>query len=240
MRNRWNADEAAAHEGPLAQCVYATRLLGADRTVVAHGGGNTSVKVRRTDLFGDPLDVLHVKGSGWDLDAIEPEGFTALDLARVRRLADLDDLPDTVMLGELLQARLDPAAPSPSVETIIHALLPAAAVMHTHPNSLLAMSNTDGGEQRVRELYGGSVIVVPYAMPGFRLGGKMVAGYAGFARNCGFYPHSGNIIPQFADEIAALRFRHRPGAISFTPARPLPEDLVRRLVAARLAELGLA
>ena len=63
---------------------------------------------------------------------------------------------------------------------------------------------------------------------------------AGFARNCGFYPHSGNIIPQFADEIAALRFRHRPGAISFTPARPLPEDLVRRLVAARLAELGLA
>ena len=80
--------------------------------------------------------------------------------------------------------------------------------------------------QALREVIGtclsGAEEVMSYAMPGFRLGGKMVAGYAGFARNCGFYPHSGNIIPQFADEIAALRFRHRPGAISFTPARPLP------------------
>lgn len=167
MRNRWNADEAATHEGPLAQCVYATRLLGADRTVVAHGGGNTSVKVPETDLYGDPVDVLYVKGSGWDLDAMEAEGFAALDLARVRRLADLADLPDSVMLNELLQARLDPTAPSPSVETIVHALLPATAVLHTHPNSLLAMSNTEGGEDRIRELYGESVVIVPYAMPGF-------------------------------------------------------------------------
>jgi uncharacterized protein YdhG (YjbR/CyaY superfamily) len=80
--------------------------------------------------------------------------------------------------------------------------------------------------------------VISYAMPGFRIGKSVIAGYAGFARNCGFYPHSGNIIPQFATDLAALGFRHTPGAIQFTPARPLPGDLVARLVAARLAEVG--
>ncbi len=82
--------------------------------------------------------------------------------------------------------------------------------------------------------------VISYAMPGFRIGKKVVAGYAGFAKNCGYYPHSGNIIPEFADEIDRLGFRHTDGAISFTPAKPLPDDLVRRLIAARLAEIGHA
>lgn len=82
--------------------------------------------------------------------------------------------------------------------------------------------------------------VISYAMPGFRLGGKMVAGYAGFARNCGYYPHSGNIVPQFVAELDAMGFGHSDGAVRFTPAKPLPEALVRRLVAARLAEIGHA
>lgn len=81
--------------------------------------------------------------------------------------------------------------------------------------------------------------VISYAMPGFRIGRHVIAGYAGFARNCGYYPHSGNIIPAFDAELTGLGLRHTPGAISFTPARPLPEDLVARLVAARLAECGL-
>ena len=79
--------------------------------------------------------------------------------------------------------------------------------------------------------------VISYAMPGFRVGRKVVAGYAGFARNCGYYPHSGNIIPQFAAELAALGYRHTDGAVRFTPARPIPEELVRLMVAARLAEI---
>ena len=77
-------------------------------------------------------------------------------------------------------------------------------------------------------------------MRGFRIGGTVVAGYAGHARNCGFYPHSGRIIPAFAAELAALGLSHSPGAIRFTPDRPLPPDLVARLVAARLAAAGLA
>jgi uncharacterized protein YdhG (YjbR/CyaY superfamily) len=80
--------------------------------------------------------------------------------------------------------------------------------------------------------------VISYKMPGFRLGKTVIAGYAGFARNCGYYPHSGNIVPQFAAELGTLGFRHTNGAITFTPARPLPDDLVRRLVAARLEEIA--
>lgn len=80
--------------------------------------------------------------------------------------------------------------------------------------------------------------VMSYAMPGFRIGRSVVAGYAGFARNCGFYPHSGNIIPAFVAELTALGFHHTAGAIRFTPGRPLPADLIARLVAARLAEIG--
>lgn len=84
----------------------------------------------------------------------------------------------------------------------------------------------------------GAEEVISYAMPGFRLGKRVVAGYAGNARNCGFYPHSGNIIPAFAAELDALGFRHSDGAVQFTPARPLPEDLVARMIAARLAEIA--
>jgi uncharacterized protein YdhG (YjbR/CyaY superfamily) len=82
--------------------------------------------------------------------------------------------------------------------------------------------------------------VISYGMPGFRHRGKVVAGYAGFARNCGYYPHSGRIVPQFAGELAVLGFHHSDGAIRFTPARLLPDDLVRRLVAARVAEIDAA
>ncbi len=80
--------------------------------------------------------------------------------------------------------------------------------------------------------------VISYAMPGFRLGKRVVAGYAGYARNCGYYPHSGNIIPQFAAELDALGFRHTDGAVQFTPAHPLPNDLVARMLAARMSEIA--
>lgn len=91
----------------------------------------------------------------------------------------------------------------------------------------------------ISRLLPGAEEVISYAMPGFRLGGKVVAGYAGHARNCGFYPHSGQVIPAFRAELDRLGFRHSAGAIAFTPEHPLPEDLVARLLAARLAEAGL-
>jgi rhamnose utilization protein RhaD (predicted bifunctional aldolase and dehydrogenase)/NAD(P)-dependent dehydrogenase (short-subunit alcohol dehydrogenase family) len=168
MQYRWNDEHAASAGGLLDECVYASRLIGADPALVSYGGGNTSVKLQEPNLFGEPVDVLYVKASGRNLIDIEVEGFVAVDHARVRRLVELDELSDTAMLNELKCARLDASAPDPSVEAIIHALVPAPAVFHSHPNSLLAISNTDGGESKIRQLYGDSVVVVPYAMPGFR------------------------------------------------------------------------
>ncbi|MDX2345125.1 MAG: bifunctional aldolase/short-chain dehydrogenase, partial [Acidimicrobiia bacterium] len=168
MENRWKDDQAATCDGLLDECVYASRLLGADTALVLHGGGNTSVKIAERDLYGDPVDVLYVKASGWDLVDIDVAGFAPLRVDRVRRLVELDELSDTEMFNELRGSLLSAGAPTPSVEAILHAIVPDIAVQHTHPNALLAISNTVGGEDKVRELYGDRAVVVPYAMSGFR------------------------------------------------------------------------
>ncbi|HEV7662733.1 MAG TPA: bifunctional aldolase/short-chain dehydrogenase, partial [Chloroflexota bacterium] len=167
--SRWNDHDAAQFEGPLGQRVYSSRLLGQDHDLVLHGGGNTSVKIRQPNVFGEDEDILYVKGSGWDLETIEAPGFAPLRLERVRRLASLPALSDPRMVQELRAAMTDPAAPTPSVETILHALLPYRFVDHTHADALLAITNTADGEQRIRDIYGDSVVVLPYVMPGFDL-----------------------------------------------------------------------
>src|SRR5438477_6682992 len=130
MRSLWDEREARAYQGPLAQRVYTSRLLGRDHALVLHGGGNTSVKVRERNIFGDEEDILYVKGSGWDLETIEPGGFAPVRLDRVRRLAILEHLPDLQMVNELRAAMTKPSAPTPSVETILHAMLPYTFVDH--------------------------------------------------------------------------------------------------------------
>jgi rhamnose utilization protein RhaD (predicted bifunctional aldolase and dehydrogenase)/NAD(P)-dependent dehydrogenase (short-subunit alcohol dehydrogenase family) len=169
MQSQWNDQEARAHAGPLAERVYTSRLLGRDHALVLHGGGNTSVKIRQPDLFGDEQEILFVKGSGWDLETIEPPGFSPVRLDRALRLATLKRLSDAQMVQELRAALTDPAAPTPSVETILHALLPHRFVDHTHADALLAVTNTADGARRTREIYGDSVVIVPYIMPGFDL-----------------------------------------------------------------------
>ena len=178
MHNRWSEERAAGFESPLDRCVYASRLLGADTALVLHGGGNTSVKLRERNLYGEPVDVLYIKASGRDLVDIDDEGFAPLDLNRVRRLVELDELSDTAMLNELKGARLSADAPVPSVEAILHAIIPSHAVQHAHPNALLAISNTVDGEEKVRKLYGSRVVVVPYAMSGFRAATAAARAYA--------------------------------------------------------------
>jgi rhamnose utilization protein RhaD (predicted bifunctional aldolase and dehydrogenase)/NAD(P)-dependent dehydrogenase (short-subunit alcohol dehydrogenase family) len=168
-QNRWDESEAATFDSPLGQRVYTSRLLGRDHALVLHGGGNTSVKIRERNIFGDEEDILYVKGSGWNLESIEAPGFAPLRLERVVRLASLTELSDPRMVQELGAAMTDPAAPTPSVETILHAILPPRYVDHTHAGALLAITNTADGERRVREIYGDSVVVLPYVMPGFDL-----------------------------------------------------------------------
>ncbi len=169
MKSRWNDDEAAAQADDLDLLVYASRLLGADPALVLAGGGNSSVKTTGVDVFGDPVDVLHVKGSGWDMASIERAGFAPLRLDLVARLAELVELTDSRMANELVGASLDAVAPAPSVESILHAILPFRFVLHTHADAVLALTNTPDGRALVEEVYGTDVVVVPYVMPGFVL-----------------------------------------------------------------------
>jgi rhamnose utilization protein RhaD (predicted bifunctional aldolase and dehydrogenase)/NAD(P)-dependent dehydrogenase (short-subunit alcohol dehydrogenase family) len=175
IADRWDPDAAPGADNPLGQLVHGSRLLGAEDTLVLHGGGNTSVKTHVVDVYGDPVEVLYVKGSGSDLATIERAGFTALRLAPVRRLLDLDRLSDARMMNELRAARLDASAPDPSVESLLHALLPYPAVLHSHADALIALTNQPDGLAVLREVYGDALVCVPYVMPGFDLA-KVCAG----------------------------------------------------------------
>ena len=169
MQSLWDEVAAAEFSGDLAQRVYSSRLLGRDTTLVLHGGGNTSVKSQCPDIFGEAQDVLYIKGSGWDLATIEAQGFAPVALAPVARLAELPELSDTRMVQALKTYCLDPAAPSPSVETILHAIIPDKFVDHTHADAVVTITNTEQGRARIEEIYGSDVIIVPYIMPGFDL-----------------------------------------------------------------------
>ena len=169
MKSLWNDAEAAQFTGPLALRVYTSRLLGRDKSLVLHGGGNTSVKLRERDVFGEEIEVLHVKGSGSDLETIAIGGFSPVALEPARRLASLPRLPDPQMVNELNTRVLRADAPFPSVETLLHAIIPHQYVDHTHADAVLAVSNAPDGEKRIREIYGKRAAVIPYVMAGFDL-----------------------------------------------------------------------
>ncbi|HVS25846.1 MAG TPA: bifunctional aldolase/short-chain dehydrogenase [Burkholderiales bacterium] len=169
MKNLWNDKEAAQHKGDLGLRVYTSRLLGRDKSLVLHGGGNTSVKIKECDILGAEEQILYVKGSGWDLETIEEAGFSPVRMPHLLRLARLDALSDPQMVNELKTHLTRASAPAPSIETILHAILPYKYVDHTHADAVITVTNTDNGEAHIREIYGDSVVVIPYVMPGFDL-----------------------------------------------------------------------
>jgi rhamnose utilization protein RhaD (predicted bifunctional aldolase and dehydrogenase)/NAD(P)-dependent dehydrogenase (short-subunit alcohol dehydrogenase family) len=169
MKSLWNDAEAAGYEGDLALRVYTSRLLGRDKSLVLHGGGNTSVKLHARNVVGEEADLLYVKGSGWDLETIEEAGFSPVRLDHLLKLGRLESLSDPQMVNELVTHTVRAGAPAPSIETILHALLPFKYVDHTHADAVLAVTNTADGEARIREIYGDKVVVIPYVMPGFDL-----------------------------------------------------------------------
>jgi rhamnulose-1-phosphate aldolase/alcohol dehydrogenase len=178
MKNLWSkadAEAAVARYGEkgvnrdLALRVYTTRLLGGVPQLVLHGGGNTSVKTRMKDTLGEDVEVLCVKGSGWDMGAIEPPGLPAVRLEPLRKLFKLDALTDEDMVNFQRLNLLDSSAPNPSVETVFHAFLPHKFIDHTHANAVLAVSDQPDGEKILREVYEGRAAIVPYVMPGFAL-----------------------------------------------------------------------
>lgn len=169
MKSLWNDSEAAQFVGDLAQRVYVSRLLGRDGSLVLHGGGNTSVKLREVNIFGEEEDVLYVNGRGGNLEAIEAAGFAACRLKHLLRLSELETLSDAQMESELKLCVIRPGAPTPSAETIMHAILSAKFVDHTHADALISVMNTPNGAERVRELYDDRVVIVPYVMSGSKL-----------------------------------------------------------------------
>lgn len=169
MQSLWNDQEAATYAGDLPQRVYTSRLLGRDPALVLHGGGNTSVKIRETNIFGEAEDILYVKGSGWDLASIAEAGFAPVRMQHLLRLAQLDALSDTQMANELKSNMTNAGAPAPSVEAILHAILPYTFVDHTHADAVVTVTNTPNGRERIEEIYGDQVVIIPYIMPGFQL-----------------------------------------------------------------------
>ncbi|MDE2879091.1 bifunctional aldolase/short-chain dehydrogenase [Candidatus Palauibacter soopunensis] len=178
MKSAWNDGEAGelveryAAEGvgeDLALRVYTTRLLGSEPRLVLHGGGNTSVKSVARDVTGAELDVLYVKGSGWDMGTIEPPGLPAVQLDPLLGLAEIDALSDEDMVNLQRRNLLDSKAPNPSVETLLHAWVPRTFIDHTHANAALVLTDQPDGEEICRDVYGDRAAIVPYIMPGFDL-----------------------------------------------------------------------
>src|SRR5882724_1001522 len=176
MKSGWVESEAraaieryAAEGVDLALRVYTTRLLGRDPKLVLHGGGNTSVKTTLPDLLGEKVAVLCVKGSGADMAVIEPKGLPAVRLERLRKLRGRTALTDEDMVRVQRENLIEPAAPNPSVETLLHAFLPHKFVDHTHANAILSLVDQPDGEAICGEVYDGRMGVVPYVMPGFAL-----------------------------------------------------------------------
>jgi len=159
VESRFNIESAKGLDD-LDMRVYTSRLLGVDQNLVLHGGGNTSVKID---------DILYVKGSGWDLETIEREGFSPAKIESLISLLEYDRLSDSDMVKYQREALIDSDAPNPSVEAILHALIPYKFVDHTHADAVVTISNSINGERIIEEIYGDSYLIVPYIMPGFIL-----------------------------------------------------------------------
>lgn len=174
MQNLWNDSEAQSSlSDSLRLRVYTSRLLGQEPALVLHGGGNTSVKIQEKNLFGEQEELLYVKGSGWDLATIEAQGFAPVRMDTLLRMANLENLTDTDMVRVQKSAMTNPNAPAPSVEAILHAVIPFKFVDHTHADAVVAITNTPAGEDTIRKIYGDRVLYIPYVMPGFILARKV-------------------------------------------------------------------
>ncbi len=175
MKSLWHDSEAKKYKTHPELRAYTSRLLGQNDDLVLHGGGNTSVKDTVENIFGEPEDILYVKGSGHDLKTIDTDGFAPTRLNKLKKLAALSELSDTDMMRELKSSQTDPKAPAPSVEAILHAIIPCRYVDHTHADAVVTISNTEGGEEKIRALYDDDILVLPYVMPGFILAKQVYA-----------------------------------------------------------------
>ena len=169
MKSLWNEQEAQQYRGDLELRVYTSRLLGKDASLVLHGGGNTSVKINEENVLGEEEEILYIKGSGFDLATIDATGFSPVRMPHLLKLTQLIYLSDSQLTNELKTQVTRASAPSPSVETILHAALPFKYVDHTHADAVVTITNSKKGMERIKKVYGDKVLILPYVMPGFEL-----------------------------------------------------------------------
>jgi rhamnulose-1-phosphate aldolase/alcohol dehydrogenase len=169
VEDRWPADPSRVPDDALGQVLLASHLLGSDRAVANFGGGNTSAKGTTTDHVGRTVDAMWVKGSGSDLATMQAKDFTPLRLDETLPLLGRDTMTDEDMVAHLARCQIDPAAPRSSIETLLHAFIPAAHVHHTHPDGINVLAGTRDGERLVAECFGGEAAWIPYIRPGFTL-----------------------------------------------------------------------
>ncbi len=252
MRSRFAAPEASRLVGEmgesvgrdLAERIHTSRLLGADPSLVLHGGGNTSVKSTAHEPSGEPVEVLWVKGSGADLATIGPAGFSCCRLAPLRALCAVEALDDAKMVAALQSQMLDPSGPTPSVEALLHALLPGKFVDHTHADAALTLLDQPRADQIATEVWGDAFLFVPYVMPGFALAQRVALlgvdrpGLSGLALGQhGLFTWGGTAEESYERMIAAVtaaeewrdrKKRHRPESLA-AGGLPAEERAARRV-----------
>ncbi len=254
MKSLWNGDEAAEYSGDLGLRVYTSRLLGREPSLVLHGGGNTSVKIVEKNILGEEEAILYVKGSGWDLQTIDIPGFAPVRMQHLLELAKLEALSDPQMVNELKTHMTVASAPTPSVEAILHAVLPYKYVDHTHADAVVTITNTADGLARIKEIYGDAVVTIPYVMPGFDLARECARRFAAEGRentigmvlmNHGIFSFGASarqayermidLVTRAEDCLAA----HAAGAVS-APTAAAPDQPRRETIAALRREISAA
>ena len=178
MISKWSSREANKFvkyysknniEEDLALRIYSTRLLGKNPNLVLHGGGNTSLKSKISDSENNLINIIYIKGSGWNMDSMEPFGMPAVKLDPLSKLEFLENLSDEEMVNKFRESLINFNSPNPSVETLLHAFLPHKYIDHTHANAILSITGQDKALEIISEIYGDTVGIIPYVMPGFQL-----------------------------------------------------------------------
>ncbi|HYB44858.1 MAG TPA: class II aldolase/adducin family protein, partial [Candidatus Methylomirabilis sp.] len=177
MNSRW--DDAAVRDlSDLDLLVYASRLVGAETSLVVWGGGNTSIKRVERDHRGREVSVLRVKGSGSDLKSIQKKDFPGVRMDDILALLDRESMEDQAMVDYFAHALLEPASPRPSIETPLHGFLPVPAVIHTHADAVVSLTNNDRCAEVLEEVYGGEVVALAYLRPGFPIARQVAQAFA--------------------------------------------------------------
>ena len=170
--SRWD-DSVAATLSPAELLLYRSNLLGSDLTVTNFGGGNTSAKLEEIDpLTGETVEVLWVKGSGGDIGSMKLDGFATLYQHKLIGLEKHYNGPedDDKMVGYLPHCTFNLNGRAASIDTPLHSLLPFAHVDHVHPDAIIALAASSGGEAATKEIWGGKIGWLGWKRPGYTLG----------------------------------------------------------------------